>query len=43
MNFNMHQSIDKTECFLRGNTTVNAKKNIFFQEFFLMEGKEIQL
>ena len=28
---------------LRGNTTVNAAKNTFFQEFFLMEGKGIQL
>ena len=28
---------------LRDNTAVNAKKNTFFQEFFLMEGKGIQL
>ena len=28
---------------LRGNTTVNARKTRFFQEFFLMEGKGIQV
>ena len=28
---------------LRGNTTVNATENTFFQESFFIEGKGIQL